>query len=1087
MNKAAIREFSRNAYRELRKAIFKQAEKIDTTDFETESFTRLIDEAAYYYFSRFICLYYLKMNGHLPDYNIKTLESQVFLNPDKSSLVFLNSDLPGGFREIPELVMFLMPLESSCTNGILSNTIKNIPKEDWSKPEIIGWLYQCFLSDQKDEVFALVKKNQRVNKEKIPTATQLFTSEWVVRFLLENSLGQLWLERFPGNSLESKWKYYLKPVNQPTEVLKFLEELNGEERASHLNGEVPVSHLNILDPACGTGHMLVYAFEMLWDIYKSVGYPDEEISASILENNLFGLDIDDRAVELARFELMLKAYEKDGTVLDKRPRLNILAIRATDEILNLSEISLFIDSCLPSADDRKELKNILEIYKDAKNYGTLLKPDSINWGYWDQNLAQILENLRSVTCVSVQSLGQDLSELLNDLVNQTRLLTQSYDVVVTNPPYMGIKSMNEQLYRFLHLHYPTSRFDLFAAFIERGFDFLKPYGFNAMVTMQSWMFLATFQKLRCKLLRERTICCLTHMPNNVMGIAFGTSATVWRNFNIPGYKAKFIYVELKDVKEKEEPGEFPVLNSRYSEVCTDLFESLPRSPIAYWVNNKVREVFIQRIPLKKIAAPRQGLATADNARFVRFWFEVDPHKIGFHCPDKEVAMKSGYTWFPYNKGGTFRKWYGNNLYVVNWKDNGQEIRSYERSVIRNEKYYFQESITWSFINSTKFSVRFSPPGALFDVGGSSVFVSKENIYYLTGLLCSKLAYDFLKIINPTMNFQVGNIGDLPVIFPKCTKVKEKVEFLVRQNIQIVKDNWDSFESSPDFNLHPFIRFMDSSRALNNAYLNWEQYCKEQYNKLKDNELELEHIFQGIYELDSIEVTSEKGFEKDISVERAQLKKDVESFISFAVGVIFGRYSTRSQFKQPDIAKHSIIPLRSFSLVSCTELFIDFLREVFGSDGLEENLSFISSALGRLKDESSRDRVHRYFINEFYLSHYKTYFKKPIYWYLSSGEKRVYEVLLYVHKCNQNSWAVIIETLQQEIDFIIAKLECCKEELAFNMNTKQVEERSELVEQLQELQAFRAKLLSNEEGFNLDLDKGISENLKFFKELGLLGR
>src|SRR5690625_775432 len=762
MNKSALRTFAINARKELLERVELQARKIGITkdkiedaSFESSDavfingkpltdverkqrnklvnrikdigFDQVMEETAYTWFNRFVALRFMEVNDYLPT-KVRVLSSETkgSTEPDmiKEALSLdlpidkeyvydlkmdnnteelfkyliklhcndLNRYMPFMFETIEDYMAILFPEGLLGTDSFVQEMIdtEKIPEEDWQQVEIIGWLYQYYIAEEKDRVFANLKKNIKITKETLPAATQLFTPHWIVRYMVENSLGRIWLESYPDSSLKSNWKYYLEEAEQEKDTIRELEEV----RYKDVNPE----KVTFLDPACGSGHILVYAFDVFYEMYLEQGYMESEIPKLILEKNLYGLDVDDRAAQLASFAVMMKAREKTRRIFRQKPDMNIMGIQDTNWLT---------DTMIESfANKNKEIISIMTAvknnFKDAKEYGSLMEVEELDYSFLKDRYSQFMVEQKDLFEFSDQ---ERISEELPRIFNQIDILNRKYDVVCTNPPYMGRGSFNSIVKEFVDKNYPDTKADLFSIFIERGFQLVKNNGFNSMVTMHSWMFLSTFEKMRNKFIDNMTITTLLHMDNMVMGIAFGTSATVFRNIFINGYKASFTEIKYNDINERGLPASFPVKENRNGIKSRIDIRKIPGSPIAYWVSHKLLSVFEEFDEVSLYGQTRKGMVTADNKRFIRHWSEVYFTKIGFDFYNRETAKDSNKTWFPYKKGGMFRKWYGNNEEVVNWKDDGIELRNMKEegykvgSTNHNLEFIFKPALTWNKITS----------------------------------------------------------------------------------------------------------------------------------------------------------------------------------------------------------------------------------------------------------------------------------------------------------------------------------------------------------------------------------------------------
>lgn len=765
---------------------------------QAKGFASTMEEAAYTWFNRFIALRFMEVNNYLPSHTrifsdedgnfkpevltdavnleIDGLDKELvleLLEQQKNEQLYqyivitqcnaLNEGLPKMFERIGGWTELLFPKNLLREDSVIAHMVKDIPESDWNdQVQIIGWLYQYYNSEPKDKVFANLKKNIKISAADIPAATQLFTPDWIVRYMVENSLGRLWTEGH-GKPENANWKYYLEEAEQEDSVKSELEKLRAAYR------EIQPEQIKIIDPCMGSGHILVYAFDVLMDIYTACGWSERDAAKSILRNNLYGLDIDRRAYQLAYFAVMMKARQYNRRILSAENQPNLA---------NFADV-MHVDTSLLSG----SLRKFAEQFQFADTYGSLMtvtKPAGL-----DEAVSAFLPTF-----------GMQ-AEQLEMMMRVARILTQKYDVVCTNPPYMGGSGMNATLSTYVKKNFPDSKSDLFACFIEKGIHLSKAGGYNCMVTMQSWMFLSSFEKMREKMLAQYTITNLMHMENMVMGIAFGTAVSIFRKNFLRGYKGTYNQIKLQDV-ENGEPTIFPVMSNRFAQVSSTNFSKIPGSPVAYWVS----ENFVRAFENKKIgdyAYSFQGMITGDNNYFLRFWYENDTRKLILNLKN-EYALNFNNVWIPYNKGGEFRKWYGNNEYTLRWILNGTTLT---RARTENRSYYFKEGVTWSFITSGKFSCRYFPNGFLWDVAGSSVFAKTEiSIYFINALLNSVVALKIFNVINPTINYQVQNIVSIPVV--KEDLFTDKIEMISKENIALSKADWDSFETSWDFEGHPLV-------------------------------------------------------------------------------------------------------------------------------------------------------------------------------------------------------------------------------------------------------------------------------------------
>ena len=697
----------------------------------------------------------------------------------------LAEPLPGMFEKISDATELLFPDGLLRADSVLAEMAR-LDADSWQEIQVIGWLYQYYNTQLKDETFELLKKNVKITKDRIGPATQLFTPEWIVRYMVENSLGRLWLEGHPNAELRAQWRYFMDEAPQEPAVAQQLAALR--QSASALRPE----QLTVLDPCMGSGHILVYAFDVLMQIYRSVGYTDRDAVQSILENNLFGLDIDDRAAQLAYFAVMMKACEYDRRFLRRGVQPHVCAI-AESQPLDAAALAAL-------GPDRELAQRLLDAFRDAKEYGSLLRPD-----FTEAELRRLDDRLTAMTAAQDSLFAiadsQTAATALRPLLAQAHMLIGQYDAVITNPPYMGGSGMNAKLSDYVKAVYPDSKSDLFACFIERGNDIVKPKGLNCMVTMQSWMFLSSFEKMRCNILQTKDILCLMHMENMVLGIAFRTAVTVFRNSHVDGYKGTYNQIKLCDI-ENEAPRVFPIPGNRFSQVSARNFSKIPGAPVAYWLRNF--SVF-DNSKLGTIIDARIGMVSGDNDRFLRLWHEINKESIEFGAAPYHDPQKL--KWYPLQKGGNFRKWYGNEEYVINWENNGYELKNdnYLGKRVRSHNYngeqQFKKGISWNSITSGLFCCRYVPEGFTFDAAGPLCEVIKDvMLFKVQGMLSSKVAAFLFSLINPTINFPSGYLEALPLV----SQIPNEVDEMVKNCISSAKSDWDSFETSWDFKSHPLI-------------------------------------------------------------------------------------------------------------------------------------------------------------------------------------------------------------------------------------------------------------------------------------------
>ena len=960
----------------------------------------------------------------------------------------LSSIMPFMFKKKGTYSDILFPTGLLMENSLLVRLREEIGKE--APIELIGWLYQFYNSEKKDQVFETLKKNTKIEKENIPAATQLFTPDWIVKYMVENSLGKLALESTGINeSLKNNWKYYID-----SELYKNPEKIKIED-------------IKILDPAMGSGHILVYAFDILFEIYENLGWSTKDTVLSILKNNLYGLEIDERAGQLASFALMMKAREKFSRLFSVLKReeafkLNTLVI---EESNNLSEKirNKVKDNNLTN------LAKVIENFEDAKEYGSILKLENIDKEVLEKEFSLLKESLNNneqETLIFNEdelniSIEEDL-ELIENLIAQHIALTNKYEAVVTNPPYMGGKGFSPKLKAYVEKNYKDSKAELGVIFIERCNDFTKKECYTSMITMQSWMFLSSYETLRKNIIEKTEIKSLNHLGtrafSEIGGEVVSTVAWVSKKKSPEKDGTYLRLVDYSNAKLKEE--EFFNKANHFQAKQKD-FEKIPGSPIAYWVSDKIRDIFKKAKNLDYYSETRLGMATADNNRFLRLWNEVNISNIGFNMENRKKALESNKKWFPYSKGGEFRKWYGNFENVVNWKNDGYEILNFKdskgkiRSHNYNLEFIFNEGLTWSALSSSVFSIRKLPKGFLFDNSGSSLFKKNEiSLNYLLFLLSNKNINNFLSLLNPTLNYQPGTLNKIPIIYKHF--YNDKINVLVLQNIDISKEEWDSRETSWDFEKLSLI----DAKDLKSAYENYCSHWRDNFVQLHKNEEELNRLFIEIYDLQDemdekvsfdditilkkeakiVEIDNSKAREFSSESERylydrgvcLEFNKDelVKQFLSYAIGCIMGRYSinkpglimansddvlelssnkfsvkdTNGDIRQevetaflPD--EFGILPITAEKDFSndIVERVKEFIKFVYGEESLKDNLNFIAEALGNKDNKNPEEIIRGYFIKDFYKDHLQRYQNRPIYWLMNSGKKNAFSCLFYMHR------------------------------------------------------------------------------------------
>ena len=1033
----------------------------------------------------------------------------------------LNGILPGIFQTIADYTELLLPDNLLREGSVIEQMISQIPEDNWQDAvQIIGWLYQYYNSEKKDDVFAALKKNVKITKENIPAATQLFTPDWIVRYMVENSLGRLWVEGHPdakaqllptpeeqaaytaGNRdpEDTKWHYYLEEAQQEPQVQAQLSEISKQY------ADLTPEQIKVIDPCCGSGHILAYLFDVLMQIYENYGYTPRDAVASILQNNLYGLDIDDRAAQLAYFAVMMKAVRYDKRFLKRKdedgepdvPQPHVYAIEESNRI-EKPDVEYFCNG-KPSLTDA--MHTILTQLYDAKEYGSIL---TIPPQDWDALYARF-DEVADESSFHRESIRKNLLPLVR--VAQT--LAQKYDVVVTNPPYMGASNMNSDLSEYVKKYYPDSKSDLFAVFIEVCSRMAKQNGYQAMITQHAWMFLSSFEKLREKMMLTETVS-MAHLGarafEEIGGEVVQTTSFVRVRTHIDNYKGVYCrLIEPTTQQGKEEM--FLAGKNRYT-ANQDNFAKIPGSSVAYWLSRNSLVNF-DKVFLENFANSREGVTTGCNDQFLRLWYEVAFGNIGWNAKAANDTINCNFKWYKQMKGGDFRRWYGNREYVIDWENNGDRIQHFAdektgriRSHNYNLDYNFHEMLTWTNISTGKFSLRYVEEGFVFDTTSSAMFLSHRNVFYVLALMNSCVAQNYLSVLCPTLKYQPGNVVKVPYI----EKSKGDVEELSKKCVALSKDDWDSFETSWDFTRHPFIKAITkypNMMDIGNIYLAecydiWAGECEERFEKLKANEEELNRIFIDIYGLQD-ELTPEVE-DKDVTVRKADLGRDVRSFISYAVGCMFGRYSPtydglayaggtwddgKYNIYKPDA--DGIIPICDDEYFEDDMMgrFVEFVRVVYGDGSLEDNLRFIANALGG--KGQPKEVIRNYFLNDFYADHCKIYQKRPIYWLFDSGKKNGFKCLIYLHRYQPDTIARIrTDYVHEQQARYRTAIEGLEKQVAAATSTS---ERVKLTKQLNKVQAQDTELHQYEEKVHaladqmikIDLDDGVKHNYEIFKDV-----
>ena len=1160
--------------------VIQQKEK--DTDYKT-AYQYVIEEVAYTWFNRLIAIRFMEVNDYLPSH-IRVLSSESGkLEPDLVTTPFdaelpftaeeeaqifqlkqdnkldevfrilflkqcnaLNEILPALFEKTKNYTELLLSLSVIDQDGVVYHLIHDIPEDDFNierggQVEIIGWLYQYYNTEPKAAAFA---KNGKITKEEIPAVTQLFTPDWIVRYMVENSLGRLWVEGHPDCGLKENWKYYLEEAQQEPEVQAKLSEIRKEYAA--MNPE----DIKLIDPCMGSGHILVYAFDVLMQIYESAGYSQRDAAKSILEHNIYGLDIDDRAYQLAYFAVMMKARQYNRRILNGENTCHVYAIQESNSI-NRAHLKYFgagMDDIEKNA-AKMQLEGLLDTLTDAKEYGSILNVESYNW----ELLRRFVAAEDTAGQISMDSVGvEDTAEQLNRLIDIGETMARKYWVTCTNPPYMG--ELNKTLQDFAKKVYPNSKHDLCSIFIEKCLEMVKNNAYVAMITQNAFMFLSRYEKLRKSLLQYQFVN-LAHLGarafDSIGGEVVQTSTFCIRKASGTQYIGS--YERLVEYQSETEKKNAFLKKEKIYHCKNDVFEVIPKAPMTYWVSKNVLKMFeLKR--LDEYADPRVGMFTTDNDKYLREWWEPDKTDIGFDYKEKSVAYASDIKWFPYNKGGGFRRWYGNIDLVVFWQHGGEEIKKvvlkkypYLKGnydfVLKTDNPYYHPGITWSGLTSGSNSFRLCGNGFLFDTNkGAMIFEKTLDLEYLLGFLNTKVAQTAINLLNSTISLQIGDVAAIPVDINNDRV--DIIKQLSHECVAMCKDDWDAFETSWDFTTHPLVNMSkglwdatataatmdyyygylpETSCPLEICYLLWQGQCKERFEKLKANEEELNRIFIDIYGLQD-ELTPEVE-DKDVTVRKADLQRDIKSLLSYAVGCMFGRYSTykdgllfagepyslqafvdkmndrpgtisaeelqRAYRNEGVVVDEMFFPDADNVIPITDEEYLDddivshlctWLKAVYGADTLEANLDYIAKALGN-KGSTSREIIRNYFLKDFFADHCKIYQKRPIYWLFDSGKQNGFKALVYLHRYTPDTIGNLrIDYLHKMQRVYESEINRMQDMMDHSGNAREVaaasKRKDKLAKQLKECREYDEKIshlaLSRIE---LDLDDGVKVNYR----------
>jgi type II restriction/modification system DNA methylase subunit YeeA len=997
----------------------------------------------------------------------------------------LSNAMPFLFERIDDETELLLPDNLLLTDSVVAKLVKAIQEEDWSQVEIIGWLYQFYISEKKDQVIGKVVKS-----EDIPAATQLFTPNWIVQYLVQNSIGRLWLMANPASALKSQWPYYIEPSEQTPEVQAQLDVLI-QARMAEDGGSLNPETITVLDPACGSGHILVEAYEVLKAIYLERGYQPRSIPRLILEKNLFGLDIDDRAAQLAGFALLMKARADDRRLLDNPPKLNVLALQESKG-LDADELFQHLNIVRIESVKAPLIHQLLDTFAHSKTLGSLIQiPLDLN-----VQLVEIYEGLQ-LAIYSGDIPAQEAALNLLPLVRQAQILAMQFDAVAANPPYMGGKGMFPKIKTYLKMKYPDSKTDIYAAFIERGLVSAKSLGCVSMVTMQSWMFLSSYEALRSRLIREKTLVNLAHFGpkafSEISGEVVQTVAFSFINHPTTGFKP--VFHRLIDGGEDEKNVALLSNNNRFDQTTQEELSTIDGSIVAYWCSKNTLHHFGET-KLNEIAIARRGLQTGDGPRFIREWFEVSSNDTLFSEVGRSESIVSTKSWFLFNNGGEYRKWAGSVDYVVNWKDNGKAIKTSGKAIIPSEHRYFDAMLTWSRLSSGKTGFRFVRQGVIPGDTGPAIFVNDlQQQFLLLSFLNSKVAEHYLRIIVPTLTFLSGDIERIPC--GPLETVSIEIGAVGQKCFQIAQKDWDSFEISWGFRSFPWVAPPHYSTKICSSWTAWENHTASQIIQVKAFEEEINRLFIEAYGLQD-EISPEVP-EEQITLARADRQKDCQRLISYAIGCMMGRYS----LDEPgliyahagnagfDPTRYRTFPADADGIVPITdELWFEddaanrireFLLAVWGAETLDENLAWLAESLGQKANETPQETIRRYLAGSFFKDHLQTYKKRPIYWLFSSGKQGAFQALVYLHRYHEGTLArmraeyvvPLTGKIQSRIEMLEKDAAAAPSNAARNKLSKDIEK---LKKKHVELLAYDEKLRHYADlRIQLDLDDGVKVN------------
>ena len=1152
-------------------------------------FEAVVEEVAYTWFNRICAIRFMEVNDYMYPVRVRVLSSEKegknepdvvtmapdidwdFTDKEREEIIdakmnnrlddlfrmlfikqcnLLHEVLPGLFEETEDYTEMLLNISFTNEDDVIRMLVDGIDEKDFNitsvdedgkaagQVEIIGWLYQYYNTEPKNKAFA---KKTKITKEEVPAVTQLFTPDWIVRYMVENSLGRMWVEGHPDDELKSKWKYYLDEAEQEESVQQELNKIKAEYAT------LKPEDIKLIDPCMGSGHILVYAFDVFMQIYENAGWSQRDAAQSIIQNNIYGLDIDDRAAQLSYFAVLMKARQYDRRILTRDIEPNVYAVQESNGI-NRGQLKYFGTGLTDTEKNVavSQMEGLLNTLNDAKEYGSLLNVEDYDW----ELLEKFVENTDTESQISFDTYGLDeTAEQLKRLIRIGKVMAQKYEIVATNPPYAGTSNLSAKMNNFVKKNYPDSKADLFAVFIERCGEILKKNGYQAMITQHSWMFLTSYEKLRMKL-QQKTIINMAHLGarafEEIAGEVVQTASFVLSKRKINNYIASCSRLVEASSQSKKEELYLQKKEIYYSR--QENYEKIQGAPIAYWVSENIINAFDADKLLKDVVTASVGIQTGDNEKFIHLWWEIKKENINYGAMSIEDSYQDK-KWFPYNKGGEYRKWYGNDATVIDWKNDGEDIIRNSQITGHHYQQYaeelkFKPLVTWSRISTGAPAFRIKKYGYLSDMAGFSMFSSIIDLKFIVAFCNSVVAKKFLEFLAPTLNYMIGPVTSMPI--KSFDKNKEGILNEVNSAIKISKEDWDSFETSWDFKRHPLISVISQNRTLFDditevdlaeCYTCWENECNERFNQLKANEEELNRIFIDIYGLQD-ELTPEVE-DKDVTVRKADLQRDIKSLVSYAVGCMFGRYSLDEEglvlAGQPfeahffeasapvcgtgfagasgasvptgefyyktddDVKKCTYNPDKDNIIPICDEeyfsddivsRFCEWVKIVYGEKSLKTNLDFIAKALGN-KGNTSREVIRNYFLNDFFKDHCNTYSvtgsgKRPIYWLFDSGKQNGFKALIYMHRYDADTVGRVrtdylhraqkyVETAMQSAQYTIDNATSSSEK------SKATKAATKYTKQLAEMRIYDEAIahVANQR-IEIDLDDGVKVNYAKFQ-------